>query len=263
LTAVNLNPKYLSCVPYFIDFWVSLRASIPGVTYVPKVLVLAESLPSELKEYEKWCELFVLEPGISSTFGSQAVRILKPSLQDADYIITTDVDMLPMSDKVFAFGLESIAKGAEFVICRDVLPVGQYPICYNLASPETWKKLTNIDSVESVHKLLSKWFERVASNDQYLGVHGGAGWFADQEALFEMVDEFEKRGGRVDKLRDRKTGHKRLDRLFMPFPLNWLTVPMVCFGSFTDYHVHHPVNNYTKFISFVLKCRDSQVKRAV
>ncbi len=255
LTAVNTNPKYLSCVPLFIEYWLSLKPSGQNIVYQPKVLVIASELPKQLDQYSKWCELFDVGQEVSSTFASQGIRILSPALQSSDYVLTTDVDMLPMSDRLFQLGLKAIQKGADFIVCRDVLSNQQYPICYNLASPKVWMSLNGIQSSKDVSFLLSKWFTTERTKGQYKGEHGGFGWFADQERLYDLVNDFEQRGGRVRRFSDKQTGHKRLDRL-TPFPLNWLLLPFVSTGVFTDYHVHHPVNKNWRFIRAVKKLRD-------
>lgn len=260
LTAVNLNSKYLACVPYFIDFWLSLNPERRQITYVPKVLVMADSLPKELEGYKHWCELFPLSKSLPTTFGSQAIRILQPALEKADFVITTDVDMLPLSDRVFQLALDEIDSGAEFVVCRDVLPKGQFAICYNLASPETWSKVSGVCSAVEVQSSLEEMFNQIANEGDYSGDHGGKGWFTDQEVLFSMVSEFETKGGRVAKLQDQQTGHRRLDRLFMPFPLSWLFLPALSMKFFTDYHVHHPIHRYEKYLKEVKRFRDSRAR---
>jgi hypothetical protein len=256
LTAVSLNPKYLSCVPFFIDYWQTLKSQDGVAKYIPKVLILAEKLPEELEPYENWCELFSLNSEVSPTFGSQVLRLLKPSLEKADFVITTDVDMFPMSDRLISKGLAAIEGGADFVVCRDVLQEGQYPICYNIASPNVWRRLTGIVRTEELNKRLSDLFNLTNKNGDYLGKHGGSGWFADQEYLYSLVCAFEHEGGCVAKLCDRETGHRRLDRLFTPFPLNWSLLPLVLINLFTDYHVHHPVSRHAKYVSLVMRIRN-------
>ena len=262
LTAVNLNSKYLSCVPHYVEFWNSLTSANPSLTYVPKVLVMADELPDSLQKYSQWCQVFDLGDTVSSTFGSQASRILQPSLEEADLVLTTDVDMLPMSDRIFQKAIEAIEIGAEFVVCRDVLPLGQYPICYNLASPDVWARVNGVKTSIEVRAKLCIWFDRLLTGDEYAGNHGGVGWFADQEHLFEMVESFEQRGGKVVKLKDRETGHRRLDRLFMPFPINWIFLPAVKAGYFTDYHVHHPINKHKRYLDVVLRMRNGSEAKA-
>jgi hypothetical protein len=252
LTAVNLNKKYISCVPYFIDFWLGLKSSQSDISFEPKVIVIANELPSELKKYSQWCELYISPTDLSSVFISQNIRTLQPSLESANYVITTDVDMLPLHAGVFHTALDEVSNGADIVICRDVLGSDQYPICYNVASPAIWKKITQVKCIEDIDQELLHRYEKISNGIKYEGQHGGSGWFTDQECLFEQINAFEKLGGRVKKLSDRETGHRRLDRLYHPFPINWLLLPLVSFGFFSDYHVHHPIGLHKRYVKAVL-----------
>ena len=248
LTAVNLNHKYLACVPTFIDFWLDLNSSQNFVQYTPKVVIVANKLPEELNNYSQWCEVRQELANVSSVFTSQVVRILQPSLEVADFVLSTDVDMLPLSDLVFLEALNSADAGAEFVVCRDVLKKGQYPICYNFASPTSWRRLNNVVSEDTLVRVL---LESYAQLESYSGERGGVGWFRDQEFLYKMVTDFESKGGVVSRLSDRASHHKRFDRGLTPFPLNWLALVALAFGSYTDYHVHHPIRKYSRFIRSV------------
>jgi hypothetical protein len=245
LTAVNGNPKYLACVPAFIEFWLALNESNSLVQYSPKVLLVGDSLPQSLEAYSNWCEIFEEPEGVPSALVSQVVRILQPSLENSDYVITTDVDMLPLSDRVFKRGFEILDSEGGFLICRDVLSRGQYPICYNIASPGVWKQLNFVSSVRDIRGFMTDEFSGATS---YSGSRGGAGWFLDQELLYKLVSNFEKSGGKVTRLQDRDSKHKRFDRAFSPFPLNWVALPLLFALKFTDYHVHHPIRKYSRYL---------------
>jgi hypothetical protein len=140
--------------------------------------------------------------------------------------------MFPLSPNVFLNAVNAIDHGAEIVVCRDVLPLGQYAICYTLASPTTWSRVNNVGNKMDIDTKLAKVFEATSRNGSYQGIHGGSGWFVDQEVLYEEIVAFESHGGRVVKMRDADTGHRRLDRLWHPFPINWLLLPLVFFGFF-------------------------------
>ena len=252
LTAVNLDPKYLSCVPNYIDFWLSLNSRTSEKKYLPKVLVIADALPPELERQSEFCEVIRPVDGVSSVFVSQTIRVYFPAFMVADYVITSDVDMFPLDDAVFQRALEEIDGGGEFVVCRDVLEKGQLPICYNISSPPTWQAITGISHISQLANQLSRDFRTLSDNHGYSGTHGGDGWFADQIKLFELVSSFEATGGVVLRLRDAETGHKRLDRISHVFPLNWFALPAVFLGRYTDYHVHHPIARYSRFTKWLL-----------
>ena len=253
LTAVNLEEKYLSCVPHFIDYWLTMQSIRSDVSFEPKVIVVADQLPDHLSHYSKWCELYINSNEVSSIFVSQFIRLLKPSLQPSDFVVTTDVDMLPLNPKIFLRALDEIDQGAQVVICRDVLATGQYPICYTMASPTNWGRVTGVSNNALLEKKLHEAFRETLGIGHYRGIHGGVGWFVDQETLFNDVIAFEQSGGRVKRMADGDTGHRRLDRLWHPFPINWLLLPLVLFGFFTDYHVHHPVRKNQRFVRAVFR----------
>jgi hypothetical protein len=252
ITAVNLNPRYLDCVPYFVEFWLSHESSSGAFAYEPRIIVIAERLPDLLYPYRKWCVVHSPEPDIPSTFASQNIRLFWPGLEDSDYVLTTDIDMLPLGDTLFHRALSALESGQDFVVCRDVLPEGQYPMCYNIASPRTWRLLTGIGDESDAAARLNALFSKSDPEGAYTGEHGGIGWFKDQQTLFSLVMSFEARGGSVVRLRDCDTRHRRLDRRLLPSFLSWLALPFANYGFFTDYHIHHPVKRHQRFIDGLL-----------
>lgn len=262
ITATNLDPKYLDCVPLYIQFWLDQSSSSKN-TYTPLVIVVAKQIPDELEEYSKYCVLHVPIEGVSDVFVSQFIRSLYAPLCSGDLIITSDVDMLPISTMLFD---EIIASRKEdlpsFDICRDVLGVGQYPICYNLATPGTWGIVVGVKDIADVDKrVIDSYNYSVKKNNGYVSSHGGKGWFSDQEFIYTSVEAYEVHGGSVRKFSDSQTKHSRLDRLYLPFPINWLALPWVYFGTFTDYHVHHPARKFRIFIDSVRSINRFKNKR--
>ena len=253
LTATNLNPKYLSCAIHFVNFWLAQSPSEKN-HYKPLVIVIAEDFPDELISIRDYCVVFDSPKGLSDVFVSQFVRALYAPLVKSDLVLTTDIDMLPLSLKLFSSVLSSSPEPlSTFHICRDVLPKGQYAICYNLASPEVWSQVTGVGSIEDVsNELLNQFKEAYERNNGYAEDHGAVGWFSDQEYLFGSVDRFEQEEqGRVLKFTDEETHHSRLDRAFTSFLKKWFLLPLVALNMMTDYHVHHPVERNQRYISAV------------
>jgi hypothetical protein len=252
LTATNLNPKYLSCAIHFVNFWLDQSPS-DNNNYKPLVIVVAQEFPDELISIRDYCVLFESPTGLSDVFASQFVRSLYAPLVGSDLVLTTDVDMFPLSLKVFNCILSSSPEPlSTFHVCRDVLPKGQYAICYNLASPKVWSQITGVVSIADLsNTLLSEFNKAYEQNNGYTEGHGELGWFSDQEYLFKSVDRFEQAQGRVLRFTDKVTQHSRLDRASTSFLSKWFLLLFVAFNYLTDYHVHHPVERNQSYISAV------------
>jgi hypothetical protein len=249
VTSTNLNKKYLDCVPFYIDFWLDQNQS-SEYKYFPLVVVVAENMPSSLEDYLEYCVLQEPILGVSDVFVSQFIRALYSPFCNSDLVITSDVDMLPMSTRVMDQIISTRQPTVNsFDVCRDVLPEGQYAICYNIATPATWRDVVGLGDISELPKMIYKEYNRALErNSGYVSDHGGKGWFTDQEFLFSAVKEFTQRGGVIRKFTDSQTGHSRFDRLFLPFPINWMALPWVLVGTFTDYHIHHPVRRFRIFL---------------
>lgn len=253
LTATNLNPKYLSCAIHFVNFW--LAQNSPKINnYKPLVIVVAQDLPDELISIRDHCVVFNPPNGLSDVFTSQFVRSLYAPLVKSDLVLTTDVDMFPLSSKVFKYVLQSSPEPlSTFHVCRDVLPEGQYAICYNLATPHVWSEVTGVRSLDDVSKALQREFEDAREkNSGYSEDHGATGWYSDQEFLYRTVEFYEKkRKGKVLRFVDEDTRHSRLDRASASSLIKWFLLLRVLLNSLTDYHVHHPVEKNKRYISAV------------
>ena len=155
--------------------------------------------------------------------------------------------MLPLNPKIFEFGIRNVIKPNDFVVLRDVLPAGEFPICYNLASVKTWNQLFISQKNISPQGFLHEINRHYNSDNSYSGIHGGMGWGIDQRFLY---DEIIKSGNTINVKRftDKLTGHRRLDRIHHRFPFNWLLIPFVILGKFSDYHIHHPIQKYLLFL---------------
>lgn len=255
LSASDLNPKYLSCVGIYITSWLSIPV-MNQVKFIPRVLIIANAIPDSLFEYSEYLQL--VDPlDIPTAFVAQTARIIEARSSSADFVITSDIDMLPLS-----INFESSLVNSEkldqksFYILRDVLEPGQFPICYNLAGPDVWSSLLDrYPSAASTQKILKDILNEFGGESRYSGIHGGQGWTIDQQALWVLiqakVQEIE-----VRRFVDQQTGHRRLDRIHHRGLIKWLILPLVFLGFFHDYHVHHPVNSNQNYIKAVIWIRN-------
>lgn len=245
VTAANLNPKYLGCVPFFIDFWKLMNKS-SSIRFQPRVAIIADEIPEDLVEYSEDLTLIPAH-GYDTALVSQVIRIYMAALSKAEYAITSDVDMLPLNPKIYELGIRNLINSNDFVVLRDVLPAGEFPICYNLASVRIWHQLFIDQENSSPQDFLIEVNSNFNSDNSYSGIHGGAGWNIDQKFLYERIIHSEKMIN-LRKFKDEQTGHRRLDRIHHRFPLNWLLLPLVLLGAFSDYHIHHPIQKNLLFV---------------
>jgi hypothetical protein len=246
LTASDLNSKYLSCVPYFIEFWLSF-CSNSDFQIEPRVLLVADRLPEELADFQKYIELVSHTENLNSAYVAQCIRLFWPAFDKNNIVITTDVDMFPLSDRILKNSIKNFANINTFVIYRDILENDQYPICYNIASPTTWRNLmwNNQSKVKVFDFLFSELQER-GGISSYAGQHGGTGWTIDQELLWKRVQISDQIN--FVKIQKGQVFFKRLDRSRHRNLFKWLCLPLVLFNVFDDYHVHHPVEQNRKYI---------------
>lgn len=245
ITATNTNPRYLACAPLWIEFWLTIR--IEGWVVRPRLLFVGDTIPGQLKRYSKFIELAPLVD-VPSAFYAQNIRLLAGRWSTSDFSMTTDVDMLPLNQKVTTAALhQAINHPKSFIVARDVLQgLDEYPICYTLAAPSTWAQIFPIDKSNS--EQLQLLFKKIRAEGHYTGSHGAYGWTSDQETLYEEVNAYEiSTGNETVLLTDKQTGHRRLDRWWARTPINWLALIPVALGVFTDYHMLLPAEKYSRF----------------
>ena len=259
LSASNLNVKYLDCVRHYINSWNSVSVT-SGIRYVPKVLLVAEEIPSFLDDLSEYLQL-INPQDLPSAFVAQASRLTEASNSAADYVMTSDIDMLPIT---LAFENSLLSRTGtsfdSFFILRDVLEPGQYPICYNLAAPKTWGRLLSgtYPKMESMD-ILRNFLNSNGGEEGYGGMHGGIGWTLDQELLWKIIEN-ENGSIKVIKFTDLETKHRRLDGARYRGISKWVFAPLVLFGYFHDYHIHHPVSTNTKYVWVINKLRNFRLR---
>ena len=245
LTAVNDQKSYTECVDFYLESWKKISTTSTN-TWIPLIIKISETtltLESSSKNYE-WS---FLSSGTPSSLISQVSRLLVPAFIEADYVVTTDIDMLPLNLRVFDKALIELESGiGDFVVCRNVLKEGQFPICYNVASPKIWGEIfpTNLAlELNRIWSSIEKGFD---------GRRGKRGWYFDQEYLHEKLSAAELRGLRVIKMKDSVTMHRRLDisrRNILIWPLITLRVLQ---GRYSDFHLKLPLSKHRVFIVYIL-----------
>jgi hypothetical protein len=255
LSASDLNPKYLNCVELYITSWLSIPIK-KEVKFLPRVVIVANYIPDSLREYSEYLRL--LNPqDMPTAFVAQTSRIVEARNSTADFVMTSDIDMLPLNVDFESKILDSEKLDLDsFFILRDVLEPGQFPICYNLAKPKVWNSLLNRYGGEvPTQNILRGILDKFGGNSVYSGLHGGKGWTIDQQLLWSLVQDNVLKI-QFERFADSQSGHRRLDRIHHRGLVKWLILPLVFLGFYHDYHVHHPVDSNRKYINMVMRVRN-------
>jgi hypothetical protein len=207
LLASDLNERYVGLWPVAKRAW----ARIAGVEPILVLVASVDAVPQEFAD-DPAVHVFEPEPSLHTAFQAQCIRLLYPALLAATgAVITSDVDMVPMSPRYFHRPLARIDR-RHFVCYRDVLlPLGELPVCYNAALPQTWASVFGIHDLDDVRTRLREW----ASGVDYAGAHGGSGWTTDQRQLYRILLERGRREKDVWILDDDFTGYRRLERAYV------------------------------------------------
>jgi hypothetical protein len=252
LTASNENPKYLDCIPLYIDFW--LLNNSPQVLYeiVPKVFLVAKKIPAHLEKYKEYIELIPEWGDLDSAFISQSIRLLKPALEKTDFVITSDVDMLPLNSKMIKHCLNSFGDSDHFILYQNEIAEREYLICYNFSTPKNWLSLMWTGKTkESDLEILRVLLNLRGGIHGYQPIHGHPGWTIDQEWLFSNIQQNQDLTFKQITQDDVK--RHRLDRERHTGLTKWLASLLVIFGYFDDYHVHHPILKNLRYVNFLKK----------
>ena len=175
------------------------------------IILIAEKIPENLKNLEKYIILFDSIPNINDIFIAQNIRILYPALFENKNILITDIDIVPISKKHFIDSVEKYSDNNFISYTNRYLNQNMLAICYNLANSDTWKKIFKINNKNDIINILKSWYVQ-----GYDGKKNCDGWFTDQKKLFEYVENFRKESeenkNKVIILNDKDIFFKRLDK---------------------------------------------------
>ena len=238
ISASNIDESYVGFVAPFIRSWLQ-QPPVGEVRFHPKVLLVSNELPKHLTALNRYIQL--VEPKKNSSFESQILRLMYAPLSDSDIVLTSDIDMIPLNPRFLSKGLRAISHNPRlFVIVRDSLPPGQFPICYSMATPKSWARVTEIKRKSDIDEELRAASTRFANNHSQTD-HS---WTADQEWLYEKVSSTSSSSENILKLTDADTGFRRLDRKFVTHSKAWVHLTSILKGSYSDYHFLRPPNRY-------------------
>lgn len=229
--------------PLYIDFFPIIHRVWNDLVNIRVVLALiGETIPNSLADLADDIVLVPPIDGIHPGFQSQCVRLLLPQLLPGkEAVLVSDIDMMPMSRTYFRQAVANLPDNSFVVYRSDAIPdfEQQIAICYNAASPETWRQLIGpVDDIDEANEVIKGWHDQTT----YDGKHGGLGWSTDQRLLMHFVSNFEL--GRVRRLTDRPLNFARLDRSSIRDRLSSAQRFLTSSRFYADYHMKRPFGEF-------------------
>ena len=236
LTAVNENELYIDFVIIFIKTWHKLYPEVDV-----KIILIAQKIPENLLPYTKNIILFAPIENVLTSFTSQIIRLLYPCiLKYKNGVMITDIDILPMNSQYYTKNIIDY-NDDKFIYYRENIGLcyKQIFMCYNVATPEIWKDIFKINSIDDITIFL----KTVSDNNEIIEGHGKKGWCTDQLTLYKKVIDWNKQTDNFVQLNDDQNGFNRLDR--NKFHISNIDVQNnIAEGKYSDYHCFRPMSKY-------------------
>jgi hypothetical protein len=182
LVACNDNPHYL-------DFWPIVKKAWWDIVGIPCIMIyVAETIPDSLKADPAVIHFQPIQ-GWPTATQAQVIRLLYPALLKTDgAVMLSDMDMIPMQAKFFHDGFASFQPD-QFVSLRGIDDAQrQIYICYVGATPQTWRDLFGIRTLEDIKILMSQWAKHNPADGHYDGI----GWCLDQQILYLVIKTWQE-----------------------------------------------------------------------
>ena len=150
----------------------------------------------------------------------------------------TDIDDLPINRVFFTKNIENIPNN-KWINLRDWKTSNQICMCWQVATPNTWKQVFNINNIQDIKKKL----QHINSKINYSGTSSSA-WFTDQIFLYKNVMEWNKKTNNYIFLKDKDTQFRRLGRFKLDIN-NQNIKKNIQNGYYSDYHSLRPMSQYS------------------
>lgn len=247
LVATNMNPLYYKFIPIFIKAWNKLCPNIK-VT----ILVIAQKLIDELLPYKENIVLFPPIENMDTGFIAQNIRLLYPALMDAEGgILITDMDMIPMNAPYYT---QQIVKydNSKFISYRPPPTPNEICMCYNIATPDIWREVFNINNIQDIHTTLKHLYQNKKYKGEYGGIQYKVGWITDQLYLFEKVKKWHEKTNNHIIIDDKY--YNRLCRARPHAFYNFdLLKSLIKKAHYSDYHAHRPYDRYKQIVDIIVE----------
>ena len=117
----------------------------------------------------------------------------------------------------------------------------QIAMCYNVATPQIWKDIFKVNSLDDIIKNI----KYINENNVIKSGHGNIGWCIDQKTLYYKVLDWDKITKDFVCLKENQTKFNRLDR--NTFDISDVNIrENITLGKYTDYHCYRPMSKYSK-----------------
>jgi hypothetical protein len=224
LTSCDSNPLYYQFWPTVAKLW----KEYIGID--PILIFIGSELPKDMNEDHGQIILFEPIENLPTSTQSQFIRLWYTQFLD-DVVITTDIDMLPLSRGYFRGSAKNISDD-KFLHLGFEKTLG-FSICYNVAKPQTFKEVLNLSN-NFEQDIMPLYSELKAKNKK-------EEWFSDEEYLTRHL---RKAGDRLVKFdRGENYSQTRINRT------NWNYHPsLVSAGAYYDCHSIRPYKQYKQEI---------------
>lgn len=236
ITSANENKLYFDFIPIFIKTWNKLYPDVDV-----KIILIAKSIPHDLSSYKSNIILFEPIENVLTSFTSQFIRLLYPCILNyKNGILITDMDMLPMNKSYYTRHIMEY-DNSKFIYYRDKICLSSKEIamCYNVATPEIWKDIFQINSLEDI----VNYIKNTSNTNVIKEGHGNKGWSIDQKTLYNAIFAWNKKTKNFIRLNESKTGFKRLNRDKFDIS-DSQTRENISQGKYSDYHCFRPMSKY-------------------
>ena len=233
LSAVNENELYLDFIPIFIKTWNKLYPTVDV-----KIILIAEKIPEKYLEYKNNLILFKPIQNVLTSFTSQIIRLFYPCILNyKNGVMITDIDMIPMNRTYYTEHIKNYDNN-KFIYLRENIcsEINQIAMCYNVAVPNVWKEIFQINSIENIIETITSIF----CNNIIKEGQGNIGWSIDQEYLYNRIMSWNK--GNFIRLNEKETKFNRLNR--DTFRLSDNLKNNISNGIYSDYHCYRPMSKY-------------------
>jgi hypothetical protein len=190
LMACNNNQKYYSFFPYVKQIWEKKL----GIKCI--LIFIGNEIPDCLNSLKEDIVLFEPIENMHSSFIAQNIRLLYPALLDCNNaVIIADIDIIPLSKQFFIGQIDQYSNEL-FInynwkkICEDIK---EYYMCYNVALPQTWSKVFNVNKKVDIINILKQWYNKITYiyDDRYRSKCRG--FHNDQLMLYKYLNDYESK----------------------------------------------------------------------